>query len=158
MKILDFFRIRKKRVRSTRPQFKGEFHNLQEIYSQVNEQYFEGKLNLPIGWTGSKRSKPRTRVLFGSYNPQTCCIKIHRRLDQPDVPVHFIAFIIYHEMLHHVLPPILVNNRRKIHHAAFKQMERRFVEFAFVTEYREKMRETWFKPAATKRIQLRFRR
>lgn len=123
----------------------GEHYHLKQIYDQVNAQYFEGKLELRISWVGSKKSMPRTQVMFGSYNQKTKLIKIHRRLDQPHVPPHFIAFIVYHEMLHHVLPPILVNRRRrKVHHPAFLEREKQFDEYSLAKAFSDTMKKSWF--------------
>ncbi len=133
--------------RTTRLNHRGEHHNLKELYDKINSQYFEGKLDLPITWAGSKKSMPRTHVMFGSYNQRTTLIKIHRRLDQAHVPEHFVSFIIYHEMLHHVLPPIIEKNRRrKVHHPKFTEQEKRFQDYALAKAFREKMRDTFFKP------------
>lgn len=125
---------------------RGEHHHLKELYDKINSQYFGGKLDLPITWVGSKKSMPRTQIMFGSYNQRTHLIKIHRRLDQPHVPEHFVSFIIYHEMLHHVLPPIIEKNRRrKIHHTLFAERERQFKEYALAKVFREEIRKAYFK-------------
>jgi len=123
---------------------KGDYYNLQEIYQRVNERYFEGKLALSIAWVGNKQAKPRTRIMFGSYNQRTQHIKIHRRLDASHVPMHFIEFVIYHEMLHHVLPPILTRRRRRIHHPVFIQREREFHAYDLAMSFREEVKRNWF--------------
>lgn len=124
----------------------GEHYDLKAIYDQVNAQYFEGKLDLRISWVGNKHSKPRTQVMFGSFNQKTQLIKIHRRLDQSHVPPHFIAFIVYHEMLHHVLPPIQMRRRRRnVHHPAFLEREKQFAEYDMAKAFSEAMKKTWFR-------------
>lgn len=153
--LLRFFKIapRIKKVhlqRPTRPPknfpHQGEHYHLKELYDQINHKYFESKLDLKIMWVGNKHSKPRRRVMFGSYNPDLQLIKIHRRLDQPHIPPYFISFVIYHEMLHHVAPPL--KNRRKekrrIHHSAFSQKEREFEHFLLVKAFRKKNKTVWF--------------
>ena len=131
----------KRTPRKTRLTHQGEHYNVKNLYDKINHQYFEGKLDLPITWSGNKTSIARTKIVFGSYNQRTQLIKIHRRLDQPHIPEHFISFIIYHEMLHHVLPPILQKNRRrKIHHRTFKEREQQFQEYALAKSFREQLR------------------
>jgi|GEM_PF-1422408 hypothetical protein len=129
---------------------KEEHYNLQELYHAVNARYFEGRLNLPIHWFGSRKSRPKYRIRFGTYNTRSKTIKIHRILDDPSVPDYFITFIIYHEILHHALPPKLRwGRRRQIHHAEFKAKEREFHDYALVEQYQKQLRKSW-----TTRLQL----
>ncbi len=124
---------------------KGEYYDLYELYHQINTQYFEGKLKLDITWTGDRNSKPRTRVMFGSYHHQKKLIKIHRRLDQSHIPHFFISFVVYHEMLHHVLPPLSRRTEKyRIHHSSFIEKEREFQDYALVVDFRKRMKSTWF--------------
>jgi len=115
-------------------------HDLKAIYDQVNEEYFEGKVVIPITWFGSCIKRPKVRFKFGSYNLRTNVVKVHRMLDHPSVPYYCVAFILYHEMLHHVLPPLrFKRGKRRIHHAAFVLREKEFREYAlaqnFLKEY-----------------------
>jgi hypothetical protein len=124
----------------------GEHYNLQEIFQSVNARYFESKLDLPISWFGSKESVPRTRLTLGVYDERTGQIQVHRLLDQAHIPRHVVSYIVYHEMLHHVLPPIRLGRRkRKIHHAAFKEREKQFQEFALIKEFQKTLRKTNFR-------------
>lgn len=150
---MRFFLRKLKKLQSIRPKVqrkiriihKGEHFDLKAIYDQVNERYFESQLNLHISWAGSKNSMPRTRVMFGSYDPSKQLIRIHRRLDQAHVPYHFVAYVIYHEMLHHVLPPIIEKRqKRKIHHPAFKEREKQFQEYALAKAFHKGMKKSWF--------------
>lgn len=121
-------------------------YNLQEIYQQLNAQYFEGKLDLQIHWFGQREFSPKRRIVLGSYHSQKKLIRIHRVLDRPHVPDYFITFIIYHEMLHHVFPPIeRKNRRRQIHHRAFLEEEKRFHNYALAEEFKKTLKNAWFK-------------
>lgn len=123
----------------------GKQYNLKEIYDEINARYFEDKLALGITWVGNGRSKPRRRVMFGSYNQRTQLIKIHRRLDEPHVPKHFVSYVVYHEMLHHVLPPIKgKRGKRSIHHSEFLDREKMFHEYALAKEYSKSVKTSWF--------------
>lgn len=111
-------------------------HELKAIYDEVNETYFEGKVNLPITWFGSHEKRPKVRFRFGSYNLRTNVVKVHRMLDHPSVPRYCVAFILYHEMLHHVLPPLrFKRGRRRIHHTAFVLREKEFREYALAQQF-----------------------
>lgn len=133
--------------RAVKIQLKGKHFDLKELYDQINAKYFESKLELGITWVGNKDSMPRTRVMFGSYTHGRKLIKIHRRLDQPHIPHYFISFIVYHEMLHHVLPPVKENRKYRIHHGAFTQKEKEFEEYSLAKSYSKEMKATWFKRA-----------
>lgn len=123
----------------------GEVHDLREIYDRMNALYFEGALDLPIQWFGNKQTSVRTRITLGSYNHQTQQIKIHRILDQAHIPKYFIDSIVYHEMLHHVLPPIRRRRgRRHIHHTAFVARERQFQQHALAQEFSKSFKKSLF--------------
>ncbi len=134
---------RKKRKRRTvvlRPY--GKLYNLQEIYEELNNEYFDAKLDLRISWFGNGVSVPKTRMLFGSYNHQTKLIKINRLLDRASVPEYFVRYIIYHEMLHDLLPPIRQKNgRRSIHHKEFNAREKQFPDYALAQEFLKKWKK-----------------
>ncbi len=123
----------------------GAHFNLQEIYDRMNAQYFEGKVDLHITWFGPKKSRYQRRVILGCYHRDKKLVKINRILDQADIPDFYICFIVYHEMLHHVAPPITQKfRRRQIHHREFKDLERKFQDYALVKEFRQKSKTRWF--------------
>ena len=70
------------------------------------ELYFDGLVDARICWgsEGRARGRKRSTIKLGSYSAQEQLIRIHPRLDQPFVPRYFISFVIFHEMLHHVMP------------------------------------------------------
>lgn len=147
--LIKFIGARSKRVpsktRDPRLHTKGEHFDLRLIYDQVNSKYFKNELDLKITWVGNRHSKPRTKVMFGSYSQQQKLIRIHRRLDQQHIPDFFISYIIYHEMLHHVLPPVeKTNRRRQIHHTAFVEREKNFREYSLAKAYGDEMKAKWF--------------
>ncbi len=113
----------------------GEHYNLQDIFNEINAKYFQGSLKIAITWSGSKKSRPRRSILFGSYHLKQEVIRIHRRLDGPDVPLYFIQFVVYHEALHHVFPPIREKRKRRIHHAEFKKKEKEFADYLLAKAY-----------------------
>lgn len=132
---------KKGRVRREVLTTQGEHHDLAEIYSSVNTKYFDGKIDLPIGWSGNKESRPKTRIVLGTYHLIKKTIRVHRLLDQPHVPRSFVSYIVYHEMLHHVLPPVQVKRRRrKIHHSEFVQREKMFEEYEEASAFMKGLR------------------
>jgi hypothetical protein len=125
-------KIYKKRALSkSKPKSKaGVHHNLNELFDELNTQYFANSLAIPVEWSGSGSTSSKSVVRLGYYSPRKKLIKISRILDYPHVPKFFVSFILYHEILHHILPPYQVfGSKRKIHHREFKQKEREFHEY-----------------------------
>jgi hypothetical protein len=50
-------------------------------------------------------------------------------LDQPFVPQYVVASVVFHEMLHQLIPRQRVNGRWSIHPPAFRQQERQFLHY-----------------------------
>jgi hypothetical protein len=136
-------RLRKKKRKQV-CEVSGLYHDLKEIYDQINADYFGDQVALPITWFGARSSRPRARLTFGSYNPQSGLIKVHRLLDRPHVPQYFVSYIIYHEILHHLLPPIKEKRRRRVHHREFVERERQFKEYSLAKEFKNLLvKEYW---------------
>jgi hypothetical protein len=74
---------------------------------------------------------------LGVYLPGVQLIRIHPALDQAFVPRFFVEFIVYHELLHHVIPPVRVNGRYQIHSPRFHQRERDFPAYAQAIAWRK---------------------
>jgi len=110
----------------------GSSYHLKEIYDQVNSRYFEGRLSLQITWYGQlkRRKRRRRHVVFGQYVDALKLVKIHRRLDDPSYPDFFVSFIVYHEMLHHVVPGYMdARGYYRCHGPEFKRREREFEHY-----------------------------
>ena len=103
---------------------KGSVYNLKTIFDELNQEYFNGELDLLITWFGKKGQKNRSRVTFGLYHDQMRLIKINRMMDTPAFPDYVVSFVIYHEMLHHVCPSYYdKNGRHQIHSKEFIKMQ-----------------------------------
>lgn len=122
------------RLARSRPQFdtKGEAHDLIEIYESLNERYFNGGVHALIAWGRYTPRKPnlvRKTIRLGSYDTYQKLIRIHPVLDQVWVPRYFIAFIIYHEMLHQVFPSDGMDDRRVLHSSQLTEREKQFSQY-----------------------------
>lgn len=105
----------------------GNVYNLQTIYNELNQEYFDGEINLHITWFGKPQQRNRKHVTFGLYYDPLRLIKIHRILDNPNFPDYFIRYVIYHEMVHHVCPAYVdEKGLSRVHSKEFKAMEQRF--------------------------------
>jgi hypothetical protein len=130
----------------------GLHHNLEELFAEINGKYFENSLAIPVEWSGSGRSSAKSVIRLGYYSPRKKLIKISRILDCPHVPKFFVSFILYHEILHHVLPPYQVfGSKRKIHHGEFKEKEREFQEYEQSQAFLKDFKKELFTPKQRKR-------
>jgi hypothetical protein len=109
--------------RSTKPN-QGAVHDLDALFAEVNRKYFDGLVDASICWAADGRPGPRATLKLGSYSAQERLIRIHPRLDRPWVPRYFVAFVVFHEMLHHVIPAVRVAGRRVLHPPHFRARER----------------------------------
>lgn len=124
----------------------GAIYDLKEIYQQLNNTYFKGELDLSITWFAHKKKRPRRRITFGQYLSGLRLIKIHRMLDDPFFPDFFVKFVVYHEMVHSVVPGSVDKQGRRycFHHAAFKAREKEFEHYGQAVEWERKNKTTLF--------------
>lgn len=123
----------------------GNVYNLQQIYNDLNEEYFDNQLNLYITWFGKPNRRCRSRVTFGLYHDPLRLIKVNRLLDSPSFPHYLVAYVIYHEMVHHVCPPYFdANGQHHIHTKEFKEKEALFRHFELAQEWIHKNKENFF--------------
>lgn len=124
----------------------GKIYDLKEIYHQVNKTYFANQLDLKITWYGQTGRRNRSRVTFGQYHDALRLVKIHRMLDDPFFPYFFVCFVVYHEMLHHVVPGFVDEKGFYCTHGEeFKQKERQFRHYEAAIEWEKKHRQYFFK-------------
>ena len=100
-------RLARRRPRAIPLFAKGTHHDLLAIFNDVNQRYFGGACHALITW-GNKQPRrgqgPRKAIKLGSYASLERLIRIHPALDRSWVPRYFLAFVVYHEMLHHMIP------------------------------------------------------
>ena len=102
-------RLARRRPRAIPLVARGEVHDLYAIFQDLNARYFGGNCHALITWgRKSKRPRgttgPRRAIRLGSYSSLERLIRIHPALDRAWVPRYFVAFVVYHEMLHHMIP------------------------------------------------------
>jgi hypothetical protein len=122
------------RIRASRPapvglRARGEVHDLEAILADVNDKYFGGSVtDVLITWgrRSSTPAKKRTTIKLGSYSAVERLIRLHPVLDNEWVPRYFVSYIVYHELLHHVMPEVRVGGRTVFHPPEFTRREREF--------------------------------
>ena len=107
----------------------GDYHNIKEIYNDINEKFFSNTIEADITW-GNFRPRTRKRfsrtrhITLGQYSDNDKLIIIHPNLDKKLIPRFLLEAIIYHEMCHQVTGDKKVGKRRQIHTKDFKELEK----------------------------------
>ncbi len=122
------------RIRASQPvpgplRTKGRVHDLYDALSRVNESHFAGSVtDVLITWgrRTTPRGKKRRTIKLGSYSAVERLIRVHPSLDNDWVPRYFVNYIVYHELLHHVIPAVRVGGRAVLHPPEFLRREREF--------------------------------
>ena len=128
------YRIRALRQASGRIEARGEVRDLGPLLARLDDQYFGGSVgDVLITWgrRGRRRGRARARrsIKLGSYCPEERLIRIHPALDARWVPRYFTSFIVYHELLHHLIPARRVGRRTLLHPPEFCRLERQFKHY-----------------------------
>jgi hypothetical protein len=112
---------------------KGKHHDLLAIFQRLNDTYFDGSVHALVSW-GRHTTKPRKRkkrqtIKLGSYSAQDRLIRLHPALDRRWVPRYFVEFVMFHEMLHHVMPHTRRPGRRSLHPPEFCEREKELRQY-----------------------------
>lgn len=124
----NLHRIKPRRRASLQLTTRGKHHDLMAIFNALNETYFAGSVDAVITWgrAGRRAGGPRKSIKLGSYNALERMIAIHPVLDRPWVPRYFVTFVVFHEMIHHVVPASRGHGRSNLHPPEFRDRERGF--------------------------------
>ncbi len=125
-------------TRHLRTYTQGRFHNLEEIFDGLNNEYFMGKVTASVSWGNSRARRAVKRRTLGSYCGQTDTIRINTVLDRRNVPQYFVMYIVYHEMLHSIMKDKRKNRRRLVHSPEFRKRERLFKDYAKAISWEKK--------------------
>ena len=111
---------------------RGQVHDLQAIFDELNARFFRGAIQARITWGEGRRRRPRrhSSIKMGSYSVEDRLIRVHASLDRPFVPRYFVEWIVFHEMLHQVVEIPVVRGRRQFHTRRFREAEARFPRHA----------------------------
>jgi hypothetical protein len=103
----------------------GSYFNLEETFHEINSIYFNSQVIVKhLGW-----SKHNSYRRLGFYDHNRGLLVISKIFDSEKVPPEVIKYLLYHEMLHVVIPVEETKLRRQIHTAKFRKMERQFPNF-----------------------------
>ena len=135
--VLDsYIRGMQPRIRQERHEREGELEprgacfDLQHLFDRLNHAFFQDGIQAQIGWGRMPPRRRRKSIRLGVYDHQTREIRIHPLLDRPEVPVYFVEFIVFHEMLHQLFPSSGTDGGRRVHHPrAFRDREKAFPQY-----------------------------
>lgn len=112
---------------------KGAHHDLGLLFEELNKRCFQGLVDAAVTWgrraPPSGRRRRRQSIKLGTYCAEEKLVRVHPALDQAFVPRFFVEYILFHEMLHHVMPMPVTNGRRQFHTPEFRARERSFAEY-----------------------------
>lgn len=119
----------------------GRVYDLKRILERLNREYFGGALNdITITWGSRQRRHAVRKRTLGSYNYETRTIRINPILDSPRVPLYFVEYVVYHEMLHAALGiKRQRNGRRAVHTREFKERERQFRHYEEAIQWEKRI-------------------
>lgn len=110
---------------------RGRFHDLQPIFDELNATYFHGAVDVAITWGDVSRRRYKRTIQLGVYVREERLIRIHPALDQAFVPRHYVAWIVFHEMLHDVFGIERDRGRRRrVHPREFMAIEQSYPDYA----------------------------
>lgn len=123
-------RIRAEARRASALSTRGKCFDLAEVFGRLNTLYFQDTIRARIGWGRHARRGRRKSIRLGVYDHRAREIRVHPALDRPDVPLFFVEYIVFHEMLHQVFPSARDSGRHVHHPRAFRDRERAFPRYA----------------------------
>jgi hypothetical protein len=100
----------------------GKVYNLDLMFDELNEIYFENLIQKPtLTWSNTK-----TFRILGHHDATHNTIVISQTLDNERVPNFVVQAVMHHEMLHIKHPAKIINGRRYSHTAIFRRDEKEF--------------------------------
>ncbi len=116
------FEKKKEKGRKIITSSKGDIYDLEEIFHQMNDLYFDNRIKKPT-LTWSARTTFRR---LGHHDAAHETIVISKSLDDKKVPRYVVEFVVFHEMLH-IFHPAKIRNGRRYHHTPiFRRDEKKF--------------------------------
>ncbi len=127
--------IREQRTPTAPLEARGDCYDLQVIFNDLNTRLFQAGIQATIGWGRHSGRRRKRSIRLGVYDHKAREIRIHPALDRPDVPLYFVEFVVFHEMLHQLFPSARDSGRNVHHPRAFRDRERAFPQYAVAMQW-----------------------
>jgi hypothetical protein len=102
----------------------GQVHDLGALAEHARAHLPSPAPQAGITWGRFSSQPPRRTLRLGSCAvSDPPLIRIHPVLDHETVPGWFVSFVVFHELLHLVFPPVLAGTRRVLHPRALRLAE-----------------------------------
>jgi hypothetical protein len=108
----------------------GAIYDLAEVRDTINERFFEGRVQTLIRWGSPRSTTSFHRTARDTDGNRVNLITVAGVYNHPRIPRFAIEALVFHEMLHIVLPPYRRNGRTVFHGPEFKAAERAFPHYA----------------------------
>ena len=117
----------------------GKYFDLRAIFDRLNGRHFRSRLRgYKVIWGRRRKHRPKEYFVFGTIQEDDRVIRINPLLDQPFVPLWFLQYVLYHEMLHSVIPDEPGNGgKRCVHTDQFNRREREFTGYRRARRWEE---------------------
>jgi len=105
---------------------KGDYYDLGKIVEKIMREYTGQVPGITITWR--KRSSGKNSITWATFRDlgNGGLIRVNKVLDDPGVPRFVIESIIYHELLHHLIPPEARGRGNHPHTSRFKASLKKF--------------------------------
>lgn len=132
------FRIRAERPVTQPLRTQGKVHDLGPMIDRIDRRYFGGALgDVQVTWArrSSPRGESRSSIKLGTYSATERLVRVHPALDQRYVPRYFVEYILFHELLHHIVAPVKVGRFTLLHPPEFLRRERAYPHYQRALEW-----------------------
>ena len=120
----------------------GEVHDLAAMAGELHGSEFlldfEASARPDVTWGRRVRSKARRCLQLGSYEAERNVVRIHPVLDRTKVPVWFVRYVLFHEILHAAMPSRNVAGRTIHHSGAFRRRERDYGDYTRAVKWQKR--------------------
>jgi predicted SprT family Zn-dependent metalloprotease len=101
------------------------------VFDRLNREYFRSSLRgYRIEWGRRTAHRAKRTFVFAYIRESEKLIRVNPWLDQAWVPEWFLRYVVFHEMLHAVVPDDFTpSGRRRVHHPEFVRREREFPHY-----------------------------
>ncbi|GHG78968.1 hypothetical protein [Comamonas sp. JC664] len=93
-------RVRRERQPGKPLRTRGRCFDLQAVFARLNASWFDGRVQVDVGWARKPAGKRRRSIHVGGYDARRKEIRIHPAFDRPNVPAFVVDYLVFHAMLH----------------------------------------------------------